>query len=196
MTLPSTGSAGADGLPDAKAGTPTVAIAAHANHGKYFFLNPIPGLSPSDGPRLRPKITRRQRTSQRLLHMRGAKASMCSSYDRSRFDLDLGGGLDEPGDLDDRHRREVAAHHVAVGGADLLQAREVLLTRGHVPGQPRDVLGPGAGLGEHRDDVAQRLTDPPGEVLGRDLAVLVPADLAADEHELARGLDAVRVAAR
>jgi hypothetical protein len=28
------------GSPDASAGTPTIAIAAHANHGKYLFLRP------------------------------------------------------------------------------------------------------------------------------------------------------------
>src|SRR4051812_46679080 len=68
-------------LPEANAGTPTVATAAHANHGTYFLLNRIPGLSPSDGPRLRPKTTNPNVTSQRLLHMRGAKPAGCSSDD-------------------------------------------------------------------------------------------------------------------
>src|SRR5690242_21026867 len=37
---------GAAALPHANAGTPTAAIAAHANHGKYCFLNPIPSFPP------------------------------------------------------------------------------------------------------------------------------------------------------
>ena len=65
-----------------------------------------------------------------------------------------------------------------------------------IPGQPHDVLGAGVGLGEHGDDVAQRLADLAGHVGGRERAGLVPADLAADEHEPARRLDPVRVAAR
>ena len=48
------------------------------------------------------------------------------------------------------------------------------------------MLGPGAGLGEDRDDVAQRLADLAGEV-GRERAGRVPADLAADEDEPALG---------
>ena len=43
--------------------------------------------------------------------------------DRRRLDLDLRLRLDEARDGHDRHRREVAAHDLAVGGADLLQRR-------------------------------------------------------------------------
>src|SRR4051794_21459581 len=171
MTLPLTSGSAADGLPEAKAGTLTVAIAAHANHGKYFLLNPIPGLSPSDGPRSRPNTTSRMRRSQRLLRMREAKPLECSSDDGGRLDLDPGGRLDERRDLHDGHRGEVAAHHLAVGGADLLLAREILLARSHVPGQACDELGARAGLGQHRDDGAQGRGGPAPAALRRGLAV-------------------------
>ena len=58
----------------------------------------------------------------------------------------------------------------------------------------RDVLGPGAGLGQHVDDVLQRLANLPHEIVGFEPALAVPADLAADEDEAALGGDAVGIA--
>ncbi len=69
-----TGAAGDDGvLAVAKAGTPAAAIAAHASHGTYFFLNPIPGPLPLRRTGSHQKLIAQFSTSQRLLHMRGAK---------------------------------------------------------------------------------------------------------------------------
>ena len=73
--------------------------------------------------------------------------------------------------------------------------RRVFVHVEHVPGQPHDVLGPGAALGQHRDDVLQRLPRLRDEAL-REFLAGVPADHAADEDELAARLDAVGVALR
>src|SRR4051794_23881277 len=52
---------------------------------------------------------------------------------RGGLDLDQRLGLDQREDLDDRHRREVAAHHLAVGGTDLALVGEIVLAIGDVP---------------------------------------------------------------
>ena len=70
--------------------------------------------------------------------------------------------------------------------AHLLQARHVLVTIGHVPRQPHEVLGPGASLGEHLDDVAQRLRNLIDEVVALELLLAVPADHAAEEQHPSR----------
>src|SRR5262249_5165205 len=65
-----------------------------------------------------------------------------------------------------------------------------------VPRHPRDVLGPGAGFGKHRDDVPQRLAGLAGEVAMLEALFDAPADLASDEHLLAERCYAVRITAR
>src|SRR6185295_15479324 len=75
-------------------------------------------------------------------------------HDGGRLDLHLRLCFDERGDLHDGHRRVVAAHQLAVRGPDLARGREVLRAVGDVPGQARNVLGPGARLGEHGQHVA------------------------------------------
>src|SRR4051812_2490417 len=118
-------------------------------------------------------------------------------HDGGRLDLHARPGFDQRDDLHHRHRGVVVAHELAVGGADLAGACEVLVAVGDVPRQARDVLGATARLGQHGEHVAQRLADLAGQVLGRERARLVPADLARDEHERpALGGDAVRVPAR
>src|SRR3954463_2782373 len=76
--------------------------------------------------------------------------------DGRRLDLHLRLRLDEGGDLNNRHRGVVAAHELAVDGADVAGALEVLVAVGDVPRQPHDVLGPAAGLGEHGEDILER----------------------------------------
>src|SRR3954453_6661532 len=116
-----------------------------------------------------------------------------AAQDRGRLDLDLCLGFQQPGDHDDRHRGEVATHDGAVRRADLARVREVLVAVGDVPGQPDDVLGARARLGEHGEHVAQRLARLAGEVAMREGAGLVPADHPAREDDAVR-LDPVRVA--
>src|SRR3954454_4531688 len=131
-----------------------------------------------------------------------ASSVMCGGrlhrHDRGRLDLDLGPRLDERGDLDHGHRRVVAAHQLAVDAADLPCAREVLVAVGHVPREPRDVLGPAARLGQDGEDVLQRATHLARQAPVGERAGLVPADLTRDEHERARGIrrDPVRIPPR
>ena len=54
----------------------------------------------------------------------------------------------------------------------------------------------GAGLGQHGDDVLQRLPHLADEIVGLELALPVPADLSADEDELAPRSDAIGIADR
>src|ERR1700726_4892250 len=79
--------------------------------------------------------------------------------DGGGFDLDDSLVFEQRADLDDRHRGEPAAHHLAVSGADLELGGEIRAFVGDEPRHPRDVFGSGAGLRENRDDVAERLTD-------------------------------------
>ena len=91
------------------------AINAHANHGRTDFLIPTTppqstlgsGLSKPYGP---------SAVKSTDLGLQGDKTAVASI---STFAC----GLDQRDDLDHRHRREVAAHDVAVGGADLLLVR-------------------------------------------------------------------------
>src|SRR5206468_8144039 len=64
------------------------------------------------------------------------------------------------------------------------------------PGHRHDVLWPRAAGTHHRIDVLQGLTDLIHQIVGFELALFVPADLACDEDHLAAGGDAVRVTAR
>ena len=96
------------------------------------------------------------------------------------LDLDQRLVLDEAGDDDHGHRREVPAHDAAVGLADLALAGEVLPLVGDVPGQAHDVLDVAAGGAHDRGDVGQRLLHLADEVAGLEHLVGVPADLAAD----------------
>ena len=58
------------------------------------------------------------------------------------------------------------------------------------------MLGPTAGFRQHRHDVGHCLARLIGEVVGLELLVAVPADLAGDGDHRAARLDAVGVAAR
>ena len=85
-------------------------------------------------------------------------------------------------------------HDGPVGGAEGLRVRQVGLPVGDEPGQPRDVFGPRARLGQHRADILERLSRLRGEVVGLEAAGFrVPADLPADEHQAPRRGDAVGI---
>ena len=84
----------------------------------------------------------------------------------ARLDLDQGLVLDQAGDDDHGHHREVAAHDPAVGFADLALAGEVFLLVGDVPGQAGDVAGLAAGGADDGDDVGERLLHLADEVVG------------------------------
>ena len=74
---------------------------------------------------------------------------------------------------------------------------QVLLAIGDIPGEPHDLVGPGAGSGERGDDVLQRLVDLPGEAEARERPRRrVPANLARHEDGAAGGADRVGVAHR
>src|SRR5437899_2543543 len=73
-------------------------------------------------------------------------------------------GLHETAHLDDRHRRVMLSHQLAVRGPDRVQRSEILVAVRHVPGQTHDMLGPAARLREHFEYVVHRLTELSGEV--------------------------------
>ncbi len=110
------------------------------------------------------------------------------------FDLDAGAIGDESGDLDQGHGREGAAHDVAICPADLADARDILLLVEHVPGHARDMLGLGAGSGQHLDRVVERLAHLRHEIVALELLLGVPADLPRDEDQRAAADDAVGIA--
>src|SRR5262249_18262294 len=102
--------------------------------------------------------------------------------------------LDECCDLDDRHRREVAAHHAAIDLADLSRLREIGALVGDEPCQPHHLFGARARLGEYGDYVVESLLELPWKIVALEFAVLVPADLAGDEDETPLRLDAIGIA--
>src|SRR5690348_8424953 len=116
--------------------------------------------------------------------------------DGSRLDLEARFVFHERAHLHHRHGRIVAAHQFPVGGADLLERRQVLLLVQHVPGEAHQVFGFSPGLSQHVEDVLQRLPELPGERALAPFALAGPADLAGDEDELALRGDAVGEALR
>jgi hypothetical protein len=60
----------------------------------------------------------------------------------------------------------VRPDQLTIGGADFLVRRHVFLLLEHIPGHAHDVLWPGVGLGQHLDDIPQRLPHLAGEVIG------------------------------
>src|SRR6516165_4666185 len=87
----------------------------------------------------------------------------------------------------------MSADDLAIDLPDILEVGEILLLVGQVPRHGRDVLGLRTGLGQHVDDVLQRLPDLADEVMAFEPVLVVPADLAADEDQLAFGGDTVGV---
>src|SRR5438093_756396 len=88
----------------------------------------------------------------------------------------------------------MAADDLAVGNPDFLIGRHVFLLVEYIPGHAHDVLGPGAGFGQHGDDVLQRLPRLAREIAGVETTLCVPADHAADADGAAAGGDTVAVA--
>src|SRR4051794_37949942 len=87
------------------------------------------------------------------------------------------------------------AQHRAIGCTELAAAGQIFVHVEDVPGQADDMLRTRFALGQNRADVFQGLLRLRDEALWKFL-VLVPADHAADKHELAARLDAVGVAFR
>src|SRR5215216_7631025 len=98
------------------------------------------------------------------------------------LDLDPGLGLDERRDLDHSHGREMPSHQLAVDLAHTLQVGKVLLTVGDKPGHADDLLGTGAGFGQHREGILQALAHLADEIVRPKRSGLFPADLTGDEY--------------
>ena len=114
---------------------------------------------------------------------------------RGDLDLDLGPVLDQrappaPPSSPRRSCRSRRGRSAPISRA----SRQVLALVGHVPGHAHDVLGLGAGLGQHRHHVVQRLAHLAGQVVGVELALPVPADHAGDEDLAAAHGHAVGIA--
>ena len=88
------------------------------------------------------------------------------------------------------------ADDLAVDGAHLLQAGEVLVAVGDVPRQAHEVLGPRAASASTSTMLLQALRGLRDEVVGLELLLAVPPDHAAEVERAAGGGDAVGVATR
>jgi hypothetical protein len=88
---------------------------------------------------------------------------------------------------------KVAPDDLAVDLPELLEARVVFDAVQDVPGHAHHVLGAGAGLMQHGNDVAQGLRCLCDEVVGLELLLAVPADLATDEYLRASGGNTVGI---
>src|SRR5690606_33445781 len=118
-------------------------------------------------------------------------------YDRGRLQLDLARVVAPGRHEDPAHGRAVRAQVLAPDPAELAACRHVRRLVAAVRRHPADVLWLGARLGEDRNDVAQRLFELRRDLFGVESLLLVPADLAGDEHDASGlDLDAVRVADR
>ena len=73
----------------------------------------------------------------------------------------------------------------AVGLANLLPARHVLLFVGYIPVEPDDALRTGACLGEDSNDIRKGLARLLDEVVAFELLIGIPSDLTTDKDCLA-----------
>src|SRR5688500_10950748 len=115
-------------------------------------------------------------------------------HHRGRLDLDLRLRLDERADLDDGHRRIMAADQLAPGSADLLRADSISVDVGDVAGHADDMLGSGAVHGQNVEDVLERLPELAGQIGRSELLLFVPADDAGRKDGPTARRDAVRIA--
>ena len=106
-----------------------------------------------------------------------------------------GGFLDKAHHLNQRHGRIMRAKNLAIGAAELFQAREIFLDVDDIPGQAHEMLRSSAALGEDIGNVAQRLTHLRNEI-GRQMPLRIPADHAAGHHKAAIGGHAVGISFR
>src|SRR5882672_6637262 len=122
---------------------------------------------------------------------------LCLRYERRDFNLDFGALIDQAGDVEQRRGWKSSPERFLPGGADTRTGGLVFLAAGQIPGQPNDMLGAGAGLGQQLDDPPQRDGDLTGHI-GLIVALLVAAGLAGQHYPFAGTIDfdAVRKAAR
>ena len=83
---------------------------------------------------------------------------------------------------------------VSVDSSEVVAARQILEAVGDVDGQANDMLRPGAVLGQHREDVFQRLAELHLQLVRDDHLALVPADHAGGEDHPPGRADPVGVA--
>jgi hypothetical protein len=86
----------------------------------------------------------------------------------------------------------MVAHRFAVNTAEGRPCFEIFVHVADVPSHPHNVPRRCAAFGENRGNVSKDLTRLADKVR-RKSAMLIPADQAADEQELAARLDAVRI---
>ena len=122
----------------------------------------------------------------------------CSRFHGSHFDLHFRAHLHQARDSYAAHGGEIFTHHLAISAAQFTQARVVFVAIRDVPRHARHVLGRCAGCLQDRAHIHQRLLGLRNEIVGFDLLLRVPANLAAGEDEQAariqRDGDAVGIA--
>src|ERR1700738_2494002 len=102
-------------------------------------------------------------------------------YDGHCLNLDLGAILHQGHDLHHGHRGKVAPHDLAIDPSDALEIAEIVLLVRQLPCHRHEMCRLGAGLGQHVDDVLQRLPDLTDEIVGFEPTLPVPANLPADK---------------
>ena len=114
-----------------------------------------------------------------------------------RFQLDLGRCVEQIGDEDHAHRREMVADQRFPDAPEFAPAGEIGRLVDAERGHPTDMLRLAAGLRQDRQDVLERLLELRHELLALKFLIGVPADLAGDEYDAAgRHADAVGIADR
>ncbi len=113
-----------------------------------------------------------------------------------RLDLDLGTILDEAGDLDQGHSREMPTYDRTIGGADFGKTVQVVTLVKDVPGQAHDVLRSCISFLQDGDNVFQRPLNLAHEVVRLELLLSIPADLACNKNLPAGCGNAVGISAR
>src|SRR5690606_32975929 len=101
-------------------------------------------------------------------------------YNGKSLYFDLGPIFDQRDHLHRRHGGEVLADHIAISAADAFQIGGIFSLVGEIPGHGGDVLRPAASFRQNGDDVFQCLLGLLDEIVGLELLLFVPADLAAD----------------
>src|SRR4029078_4801906 len=128
--------------------------------------------------------------------LRAIPSSSFLFHHRRRLDLDLGGGLDQALDLDQRHRRVIRPHDLAQVGADFVTRVRIFVAVDDVAGHAHDMLRSCPVLGEDLERVAERPRELGVQLIFRDVLVLVPADDAGGEDHPPLDADPVGIALR
>ena len=107
--------------------------------------------------------------------------------DRRGLDFNLCPVFNKGAHLHKSHCWEVAADHVAVGGAHVFKCAEIFPLVGDEPRKAHQMFGSGFCFSQKRHDIAERLLGLRSKVVGLKLLICVPADLPCKDNKPAFG---------